>query len=457
MLIQEFHSLLERGWRSAFRGARSQKRAIQHAIALPCVFGRRTISRTLGALGRWDQDWSADYKMFSRSQWKPERLFDPVIDEYLQRYPKRPVIAALDDTKLRKVGRKIKGASWHRDPLSPPFHMNFMYGLRFLQASLLFAHHEEGDYPPRGIPVRFQEAPPIKKPGKRASPQQLEQYKKLKKEKNLSTQALDVVRELRESLDQRGGAARRLLMVGDGSFANRTMFKADLDRTDLLARCRKDARLCFRAPEGGRRKYAQQLFTPDQVRTQEDPWTRAQVYLGGKRRLVRYKEVKDVLWKRGAGTKRLRLIVIAPVPYKLSKNSHLNYREPAYFLTTDLRTSIKLLVQACFDRWQIEVNHRDEKDILGVGQAQVRSAQSIPRHPALAVASYSILLLAALKSFGPGRTGDYLDQPKWRQKGSKRASLLDIVTKLRSEIDEASVSHLLPQNFAKNLVLHADT
>jgi len=208
MLIQEFHSLLERGWQSAFPGARSRKRAIQHAIALPCVFGRRTISRTLGALGRWGQDWSADYKMFSRCRWKPERLFDPVIDEYLERYPKRPVVAALDDTKLRKVGRKIPGASWHRDPLSPAFHMNFMFGLRFLQASLLFAHHQEGDYPPRGIPVRFQEAPPIKKPGKRASPQQLEQYKKLKKEKNLSTQALDVVRDLRASLDQRGGATR---------------------------------------------------------------------------------------------------------------------------------------------------------------------------------------------------------------------------------------------------------
>jgi hypothetical protein len=380
-----------------------------------------------------------------------------VIDEYLERYPKRPVIAALDDTKLRKVGRKIKGASWYRDPLSPPFHMNFMYGLRFLQASLLFAHHQEGDYPPRGIPVRFQEAPPIKKPGKRAGPEQLEQYRKLKKEKNLSTQALDVVRDLRKSLDQRGGAPRWLLIVGDGSFANKTMFKADLDRTDLLARCRKDARLCFRAPQGGRRKYDKQLFTPDQVRTQQDPWTRAQVYLGGKRRMVRYKEVKHVLWKRGAGTKPLRLIVIAPVPYKLSKNSHLNYREPAYFLTTDPRTSIKLLVQACFDRWQIEVNHRDEKEILGVGQAQVRSEHSIPRHPALAVASYSMLLLAALKSFGPGRSEDYLCHPKWRKKASKRASFLDIVTKLRTELGEASVSHLLPLNFAKNLVLYADT
>jgi hypothetical protein len=458
MLIKEFHSLLERGWRSAFPEARSRKRAIQHAIALPCVFGRRTISRTLGALGRWDQDWSADYKMFSRCRWNPERLFDPVIDEYLERYPRRPVIAAIDDTKLRKTGRKIKGASWHRDPLSPPFHLNFMYGLRFLQASLLFAHYQEGDYPPRGVPVRFQEAPPLKKPGKRASSEVLEQYNQLKKEKNLSTQALEVVRGLRQNLDQRGGASRWLLIVGDGSFANKTMFKTELDRTHLLARCRKDARLCFRATEGGRRKYAQQLFTPDGVRTQEDRyWNRARVYLGGKRRMVRYKEVKDVLWKRGAGTRLLRLIVIAPVPYKLSKNSHWNYREPAFFLSTDLHTSIKLLVQACFDRWQIEVNHRDEKDILGVGQAQVRSELSIPRHPALAVASYSLLLLAALKSFGPGRTGDYLQHPKWRKHGSKRASFLDIVTKLRSETHEACVSQWLHQNFTKNLVLYADT
>src|SRR3989442_13038039 len=247
MLIQQFHSLLERGWRSAFPGDRSQKRGTTQACGLPCGLGRRTISRTLGALGRWDQDWRADYKMFSRCRWKPERLFDPVIDEYLERYPKRPVIAAIDDTKLRKTGRKIAGASWHRDPLSPPFHMNFMYGLRFLQASLLFAHYQEGDYPPRGIPVRFQEAPPLKKPGKRANEEELKQYKKLKKEKNLSFQALEVVRDLRASLDQRGGAGRWLLMVGDGSFANKTMFKAELDRTHLLARCRKDARLCFRA------------------------------------------------------------------------------------------------------------------------------------------------------------------------------------------------------------------
>jgi hypothetical protein len=455
-LIQQFHSLLDRGWQRAFPQARLRQRAIEHAIALPCVFGRRTISRTISALGRSDRDWSADYKLFSRSRWKSEGLFEPVIDEYLDRYPNRPVVAAIDDTKTRKTGKKIKSARWQRDPLSPAFRLNFLYGLRFLQVSILFPHYKEGDYPPRGIPVQFREAPPLKKPGKRASKQDQEQYKKSKKTNNLSTQTLDVIKDLRATQDHRGGSDRLLIIVGDGSFCNKTMYNADLDRTVLVTRCRKDARLCFPAPEGSRRKYDQQIFTPEQVRKQDNSWSWARVYLGGKWRRIRFKEVKGVLWRRGAGRRKLRLIVIAPVPYKLSKNSRTNYRQPAYFLSTDLHSSIKLLIQACFDRWQIEVNHRDEKDILGVGQAQVRNEHSVPRHPALAVASYSLLLLAALQCFGPGRTNDYLPHPKWR-KDSKRPSFLDIVTLLRTECSEASVSSFLHPNFAKNLFTYADT
>jgi len=455
-LIEQYHSLLDRGWQRAFPQARSRQRAIEHAIALPCVFGRRTISRTISALGRSDRDWSGDYKMFSRCEWEPERLFDPVVDEYLDRYPRMPVVAAIDDTNIRKTGRKIESARWQRDPLSPPFHLNLVYGLRFLQASLLFPHYREGDYPSRGIPVRFQEAPPLKKPGKRASQQDHQQYRELKKTQNLSTQALEMIRNLRASIDQRGGSQRLLLIVGDGSFSNKTMYSTQLDRIHLITRCRKDARLCFPAPDGSRRKYDEQVFTPEQVRKNDNAWSWLRVHLGGKWRRVRFKEVKGVLWKRGAGQRPLRLIVIAPVPYKLSKNSRVNFRRPAYFLSTDLDTPCKILALACFDRWQIEVNNRDEKDLLGVGQAQVRNEHSVPRHPALAVASYSLLLLAALQSFGPGRSHDYHPLPTWR-KDSNRPSFLDIVTRLRTDCNEASVSSFLHHNFAKNLITYADT
>jgi hypothetical protein len=457
MLTLELCSLLNEGWQIVFAQKRSLKRAVEHALALPCVMGRRTISRTLCALGRSGQDWSADYKMFSRSQWRADSLFDPVIDDHLARYPEGPIVAAFDDTKLAKTGRHIAGASWQRDPMSPPFHTNLMYGLRFVQASLLFPHHQEGDFPARGFPVVFQDSPVIKKPGKRASDQERAIYKQAHKQHNLSTQTLAIVRSLRYRLDQRGATQRSLLATLDGSFCNGTFFKAALERTHLLARCRKDARLCFPAPPGSRRRYDPEIFTPDQVRRQETfTWKRVCVYFGGKRRILRFKQVAGVLWRRGAGTRPLRLIVIAPVPYKLSKHSRTNYRAPAYLLTTDLDTSPSRIIQSYFDRWQIEVNHRDEKDLLGVGQAQVRSPLSVPRHPAFAVACYSLSLLAALRCFGPGRTSDYLDLPKWRR-NSKRPSFLDILTILRKELHETRLWPFLNTNFAQNITLFANT
>ena len=129
----------------------------------------------------------------------------------------------------------------------------------------------------------------------------------------------------------------------------------------------------------------------------------------------------------------MRLIVLAPQPYKPSPGARTLYREPAYLLTTDLTSAADDLIQCYFDRWQIEVNHRDEKDLLGVGQAQVWSKRSLPRHAPFVVAAYSLLLLAALQLFGPGRGAEYLPLPKWRKK-AKRASALDMITLLRANL-----------------------
>jgi len=79
------------------------------------------------------------------------------------------------------------------------------------------------------------------------------------------------------------------------------------------------------------------------------------------------------------------------------------------------------------------VNHREEKDTLGVGQAQLRSSKSVPRQPAFAVAAYSALMLAGLLAFGPQRTERFEPLPKWRRHAS-RPSCLDLVTLLRKEM-----------------------
>jgi DDE superfamily endonuclease len=457
MLADHYLSILNAGWKDVFADRRTHRRAIEHALAWPCAMGGRTVSQSICMLGRSDQDWSADYKMFSRSPWTAEQLFNPVVDAYLDRYPQGPVVMAIDDTKLHKAGKKIPGASWQRDPMSPPFHVNFIWGLRFLQASLVFPHHREGKFSARGFPVRFQHVPVVKRPGKRAQPEELKQYRTLRQQKNLSTSALNLIQDFRKQLDDKGVFDRQLLITADGSFCNRTLFKPRFEHVDLLARCRKDARLCFQDQSDSRRQYGVEVFTPEDVRTSDRcEWKQTRIYFGSKRRKVRYKVVTPVLWRRGAGTRLLRLIVIAPVSYKMSAHSHINYRDPAYLLTTDLKTSPRKLLQHYFDRWQIEVNHRDEKTLLTVGHAHVWSKLSVPRQPTFTVASYSMLLLAALRCFGPGRTSDFVPLPKWRSPAT-RASVQDLLTLLRKDVCETSVSSTLNANFAKNMTAYSKT
>jgi uncharacterized ubiquitin-like protein YukD len=457
MLLATYRLLLQQSWKGVFSQARTLERGIGHALTWPSALGRRTISQMICAKGASQRDWSADYKFYSRSCWEDRRLFQGVSEEYLMRYAKGPVVLALDDTRVAKSGKKVPGASWQRDPLSPPFQVNMMWGLRFLQGSLLFPHHCEGDFSARAYPVGFQHVPVVKKPGMRASPEQREQYRQLRKTANLSTQSLCWLRAYRKQLDDLHAAHRVLRVVGDASFCNRTFYKQPLERIELLTRCRMDARLCFPAPEGSGRRYALEVFSPEDVL--QSPRCRyrwCKIWLSHKRRRIRYKVVESVLWRRGGGSRTLRLIVIATIPYKMSLHSSLNYRQPGYLLSTDGHIPVRELIQSYFDRWQIEVNHRDEKTILSVGKAQVWSASSVMRQPALTVASYSILLLAGLRCFGPGRGSCHPVLPKWRSH-SYRASLLDLLTLLRKEIIETSVKDPYYANLAKNLTLCAKT
>ncbi len=98
-----------------------------------------------------------------------------------------------------------------------------------------------------------------------------------------------------------------------GSFCNRTCFRAQRERTELVARARKNAVLCFLAPQGSHRFYGIDKFTPEQVRSDEArPWKTTKLFYGGKRRKIRYKEITAVYWQGGAGRLPLRLLVVAP-------------------------------------------------------------------------------------------------------------------------------------------------
>lgn len=422
-------------WSYVFPQERTCRRAIAQALGTLTAFGRRTLSRAIWAQGHQHEDWSADYKLHARCRWRVTDLFKPILKRALPWCRGRYVAVAIDDTRLRKTGRKIPTASYGRDPMSPKFHVNLMWGIRFVQICLLLPLYRQTKASPRGIPVRFEEAPPLKKPGRKASEEQWAEYRRAAKETNLSTQSVAMIRGVRTDLDEQGVSHKTLLVVGDNSFCNRTLFTTDWERTEIIARTRRDIKLCRRASEESGRIYDVVKFTPEQVlHDEQTPSKEIRIFYAGEWRKISYKEVPNVLWQSGAKQRLLRLFVIAPIPYYLPSRKRNHYRDPAFLLTTDRKGTARELLQPYFDRWQIEVNHREEKDTLGVGQAQLRSRQSVARQPAFAVAAYSALMLAGLIALGPGRGDRYEALPKWRRNAS-RPSCLDLVTLLRKEMD----------------------
>ena len=142
-LLETFDSLLQE-WRNVFAQDRSFGRARRLTFGLLACLRQHLTSMAICATGRQFVDWSADYRLCSRSPWEPRQLFDPVLDRLssLLASPSAPVIAALDDTLCKKTGKQIPGVAIARDPLSPPFHVNLCYGLRFVQVSLLVSASE---------------------------------------------------------------------------------------------------------------------------------------------------------------------------------------------------------------------------------------------------------------------------------------------------------------------------
>lgn len=427
-------------WQAVFPQARTLHRAIALGFGILCGMGRRTLTRAISFQGNTQKDWSADYKVFSRSPWQPRKLFAPILEHAISKHKLDRLVFSADDTRVWRTGKHVPQTQWHRDPMGPPFQANLRWGHRFLQASLVLPlYQQDGQSSSRSVPVRFELAPVVKKPGKKASEQDWAQYHQEKKEKNLSVQFVTMTRELRQSLNQQGHSAKRVIMVADGSFCNKTVFAPDWNQENvsIVTRCRKDIVLCKRAPKGSKRFYGKTKFTPELVRQRDSiaPWQSAQIFHGGCYRETRFKDLGPVYWQGGGRKKPLRLLIVAPVGYRTSKNGRKYYRQPAYLLTTDLTTPAAELLQHYFDRWGIEVNHRDEKEILGVGDAQVWNENSVTKVPAFLVAMYSWLLLAGLDCYGPARTEDYAPLPKWR-KGAKRPSCLDLVTLLRSQLND---------------------
>jgi hypothetical protein len=425
-----------RAWRRAWRLGVSQ---------LLCL-GRHTLTDLLCTCGRQTLDWSADYRLFSEDHWEPDRLFAVVMDHVLARLPAGcPLVLAMDDTQLKKTGPHVPGAGYRRDPLSPKFHCNLIWAQRFLQVSAPL-YTRPGPGAARCIPVAYEHAPSVAHPKKSDPPQRWKEYRQQCKRENLSTRGVDLLKRLRSQMDcSPHGKGRRMVVGVDGSYTNTTVLRGLPAATVLIGRIRKDLSF-FDLPgpaAGAARRYGARLPTPEQLR--QDPgvaWQKVQAFAAGKLHEFEVKTLGPVLWKKVGWRVPLRLIVIRPLGYRLRKASRLLYRQPAHLICTDVQMPLGEALQYYLWRWGIEVNHRDEKQLIGVGQAQVTNELSARRQPAFAVFSYALLLLAATDTWGVDAIEQRLPAPKWRQKSCGQLSTQQMIQELRKEAWAYALNHL---------------
>ena len=449
----ELDKLLSKGT-EAFTKSKIAKKVRELVYGNLTCLGRHTISGMLTASGHQFVDWTSFYRLFSNQRIDIDKLNEVSIEGAVEELKSdQMILAHMDDTILKKTGKKIPGTSWRRDPLGPPFHTNFIWGQRFIQLSMAIPE-SQGPCQSRAIPIGFHHCPTPRKPLRTATEKQIQTYKEVKKQSRLSLQGALQIRTLREKLDRKGHVDRTLCMGVDGSYTNSTVLKNLPERVVLIGRIRKDTRLngipdqqATTGRKGRKKVYGDPIPTPEQIRQSPDyKWQKVEAWAAGKKHQFDVKIVKNLKWRSAGQKHTLQLMVVRPLAYRLNKSSRLLYRKPAYLICTDNELSPEDLLQNYIWRWEIEVNIRDEKTLIGCGQAQVRNEHSAADVPAFVSAMYAFLLLAHIKAFK--KNVDHknrellLPRPKWYPaKKQQRFTSGDLVNHLRTEMWAKAVGY----------------
>jgi len=178
------------------------------------------------------------------------------------------------------------------------------------------------------------------------------------------------------------------------------------------------------------------LPTPEQLRVDDNtPWTPVSAFAAGQRHSFKVKTLGPAMARIVGVDTPVQAVVIAPLGYRLQKGGKLLYRQPAYLICTDAHMSIQDIVQEYLWRWDIEVNFKDEKTLLGVSEAQVSSPETVIRQPQGAVAAYALLLLAAHHAYGPNRLAPTVPLARWRRREPPRRPTTGLlINQLRVEL-----------------------
>lgn len=423
---------------AAHRPAFVQERPYQRCLALVlghvCALGRHTLTQVLLALGLSQADWSGFYRLLSRPRLDYEQLSACFLAETLAAVPvEQPYVVALDGVQIPRSSRTMPGTSWLKAPRTPPWKPGTHRAQRFVHLAWLTPMNLLGYS--RAIPLRCDPALPKKavRPAAVAAQKEWEV-------------GLTGLGWLRGHLDAAGRHAQRLLALADSVYGPAAMWRSLPERVTLMTRCARNRALYALPPyalppertgRGRPRKYGERAPTPADGLQEADGWEHTTVQVRGRPITLRYR-VEGPYLVKPAPTQPLYLIVVKGVARKSGA-----VREPTFWLVSAAQDATgawvlplpasELLAWA-WQRWEIEVTHREAKTTFGVGEAQCWSPTSALLAVPWQLWVYSLVVLAGYRVWGLDPPPSAAASRWWR--GSRRWSLGQLQQALRQELWE---------------------
>jgi hypothetical protein len=392
--------------RPAFRQERTFLRAQALVFGHLFAFARRTITQSLIALGLTDGDWSAFYRLLSTPRIDYEALAERFFLEALPHMPpaEEPYVAVVDGVQIPRSSNKMAGTSWLKCPRTPPFRPGPHRAQRFLHLAALLPRSAAGYT--RALPLRLEPAFPEK-----AVPAQGFEAKKQWEA------ALEVLRWLRENLDEAGRESQRLLVLGDGDFSV-AEFRASLPEEGvvLMSRCAKN-RALFELPplseeqgrRGRRRKYGDRAKKPSEWLEASGGWRRSELLVRGRRVPMRWRVEGPFVIKK-APERPVFLVVVKGIWWV--RGERRRTRKPAYWMVSAVRDRkgdgwilpypAEELLSWAWQRWEVEVCHREMKSGFGLGEAQCWGPHSAILSVRWGAWCYGVMVLAGFRAWGLG-------------------------------------------------------
>jgi DDE superfamily endonuclease len=428
ILLQKLFELLE-VHRKAFGQDRVYWRAVGMVLGEIFHFGRHTVTQVLMVLGITDGDWSGWYRLFSQGRYAEEKTARIFFRETLQHTSEaEPYVVGTDGVQIPRSSWKMPGTSWLKAPRTPVFKVGIHRAQRFVHGAWLTPL--EAGYS-RAVPLRFLPAfPPKAKPAGVTA-------------RTEGEAGLSFLHWTRQRLDEAGRELQMILALADGSFDTLNFWRGLPERTVLAVRTARNRRL-YSLPEkregpGRPASYGTLAPHPWEWLHKHISWQKRDIPVRGKTILMKF-QVLGPFVREGLPEIPLFLFVVKGMHRKVGKKKlRWKHRKPSFYLVNavqvhgewQLPLPMETILAWLWQRWELEVAHREMKSGFGVGEKQCWNPRATLASVQWNVWIYALLLLSAYRTWG------LLNAPpiptRWWH-GAKRWSFNTLWRQLRSAL-----------------------